>query len=138
MSTLNELVPDWDMIRCQENADIYRLRAQQALLEAEIANVQLRSCQERNRLEALRGEVGLAGLASAAGQVTVAMQAKNEIAKAGKPAGRPKNEVSKKAVPAESGAKPKRVLSPAARKKIAEAQKKRWASYRAEKGGGGN
>ena len=98
-----------------------RLRAQQAQIEAEIANIQLRSYQQRLR-------IGMDGAA------LFAPPPKNELGPAAaslKPAVR-KTKVVDKAVPTEPGAKPKRVMTPEGRKRIADAQKKRWAEKRKE------
>lgn len=101
---------------------VLEMRAQQAQLEAQIARVELQQMQIRNTLS---------------GEVSVAVQAQPETLThapddkhsgthsdkhSGKRRGRPPGANKKKA---------KRTLSPAARKAIAAAQKRRWDAYRA-------
>ena len=105
---------------------VLEMRAQQAQLEAQIARVELQQMQIRNTLS---------------GEVSVAVQAQPETLtharsgkRSGKRRGRPPGKANAANAADANKKKAKRTLSPATRKAIAAAQKRRWAAYQRQVG----
>ena len=102
---------------------VLEMRAQQAQLEAQIARVELQQMQIR---EPLSSEVSVAVQAQPE-TLTHARSGKHS----GKQRGRPPGKANAINAAGTNKKKEKCTLSPAARKAIAAAQKRRWAAYRA-------
>lgn len=132
-----EVPTNYEELQLQAEADISRLNAQRAQIDSEIANVRLRVHQDHCRMAAkkLEHHMGLEveAVRHLKAQPAYGIAAGTTPAKA---VGRPKNSATKAAAPADSGAKPKRVMTEAGRQRIAAAQKARWDAMRAKKAGG--